>query len=143
MADAKQERSLFWDIIKGLGIIMIVFGHTGFPGGGFVYLFHLELFFLVTGYLYNEKKMGTIRFCILQGVLAGAGRGICFMGCFWHCFITIAFRISFSAGYRCCIRQKISGYLHCTVSFFKVRSFLPDRCGSCRSGSLRQHSSPV
>lgn len=58
MADAKQERSLFWDIIKGLGIIMIVFGHTGFPGGGFVYLFHLELFFLVTGYLYNEKKYG-------------------------------------------------------------------------------------
>ena len=49
-------RSLYWDIFKGLAIIMIVFGHTG-HGGAFVYLFHLALFFFVTGFLSNEATL--------------------------------------------------------------------------------------
>ena len=64
-------RSLYWDIFKGLAIIMIVFGHTG-HGGAFVYLFHLELFFFVTGFLYNEMKYGDQPFTFLQQRIEGA-----------------------------------------------------------------------
>ena len=64
-------RSLYWDIFKGLAIIMIIFGHTG-HSGAFVYLFHLELFFFVTGFLYNEMKYGDQPFTFLQKRIEGA-----------------------------------------------------------------------
>lgn len=57
-----SSRSLYWDIVKGLGIIAIVLGHTGYFGGAFVYLFHLALFFFITGYFYNETKYGDTPF---------------------------------------------------------------------------------
>ncbi len=65
------SRSLYWDIFKGIAIIMIVFGHTG-HNGAFVYLFHLELFFFVTGFLYNEMKYGDRPFTFLQKRIEGA-----------------------------------------------------------------------
>ena len=65
-------RSLYWDIFKGLAILMIVFGHTGHDGGAFVYLFHLELFFFVTGFLYNEKKYGDQPYSFFAKRIEGA-----------------------------------------------------------------------
>lgn len=51
-------RDGFWDIVKGLGIIAIILGHScGNPVViSFVYLFHLPVFFFVTGALYNRAK---------------------------------------------------------------------------------------
>lgn len=71
MAEGKQ-RSLLWDIFKGFGIIFIVFGHTGKVGGAIVYLFHLALFFFVTGYFFNEEKYGDRPFVYLGHRIAGA-----------------------------------------------------------------------
>jgi len=45
----------YWNIVKGLGIIAIVIGHTGSPLWTYVYMYHLALFFFVSGYLYKEK----------------------------------------------------------------------------------------
>lgn len=45
----------YWSIMKGLGIIFVVMGHCGSPLLPFVYLFHLPLFFFVSGYFYKEK----------------------------------------------------------------------------------------
>lgn len=67
-----KSRSLYWDIIKGWGIIAIVLGHTGYFAGRFVYLFHLALFFFITGYFYNEKKYGDTPFIYFGLRLAGA-----------------------------------------------------------------------
>lgn len=67
-----RGRSLYWDIFKGLAILMIVFGHTGHSGGAFVYLFHLELFFFVTGFLYNEKKYGDQPYIFFAKRIEGA-----------------------------------------------------------------------
>lgn len=67
-----QSRSLYWDIVKGLGITAIVLGHTGVFAGAFVYLFHLALFFFITGYFYNEKKYGDEPFLYFGARLAGA-----------------------------------------------------------------------
>ncbi len=68
----KNARSLYWDIIKGWGIIAIVLGHTGYFAGRFVYLFHLALFFFITGYFYNEKKYGDTPFIYFGSRLSGA-----------------------------------------------------------------------
>lgn len=51
----------YWNIVKAIGIICVVFGHscTNFQRAvRFVYLFHLALFFFVSGYLWSEEKYG-------------------------------------------------------------------------------------
>ena len=42
------------DIAKRLGIILMVIGHSGGPFTKFIYLFHMALFFIISGYLYSE-----------------------------------------------------------------------------------------
>ncbi len=64
------NRSAYWDIIKGLAIIAVVMGHCGIQSA-FVYLFHLAVFFFVTGYFYNENKYGDDPFRYLGARLAG------------------------------------------------------------------------
>lgn len=45
-------------VLKGIGIISIVLGHTAFFSVKYVYMYHLALFFFVSGFLYNEDKYG-------------------------------------------------------------------------------------
>ena len=56
--DYKPDRA-FFNIAKGVGIIAIVVGHTciGFASN-FVYMFHLQFFFFISGFLFNERKYG-------------------------------------------------------------------------------------
>lgn len=46
------------DIAKGIAIFLMVMGHTTIPefGTKFIWSFHMPLFFIVSGYLYNEEK---------------------------------------------------------------------------------------
>jgi len=44
------------DIIKAIGIILMVLGHCGFIFKHFIYVFHMSLFFVVSGYCYNNKN---------------------------------------------------------------------------------------
>jgi len=48
----------YWNIVKGIGIILVVIGHLCWDLTRYIYLFHLPLFFFVSGYLYNEDKYG-------------------------------------------------------------------------------------
>jgi fucose 4-O-acetylase-like acetyltransferase len=50
-----MERNDYWSIMKGLGILAVVLGHTGAPITKYVYMYHLALFFFISGFLYNEK----------------------------------------------------------------------------------------
>lgn len=49
-----KTRDPYWDVIKGLGIIAVVLGHAGIKGY-FVSLYHLQLFFFVAGYFFNDQ----------------------------------------------------------------------------------------
>lgn len=51
-----KERSKYWDIVKGIGIISIVLGHSCFFAVRWVYAYHMMLFFFVSGYLFSDKK---------------------------------------------------------------------------------------
>jgi fucose 4-O-acetylase-like acetyltransferase len=48
------QRNQYWDILKGLGIIAIVIGHSGSPLIPFVYMYHITLFFFISGSLYKN-----------------------------------------------------------------------------------------
>ncbi len=44
------------DIMKALGIIYVVMGHTLVnPMHNFIYLFHMPLFYFVSGFFYNDR----------------------------------------------------------------------------------------
>lgn len=46
-----NQRDNTWDAVKGIGIILMVVGHSGCPMvmHDFIYLFHMGLFFFVSG----------------------------------------------------------------------------------------------
>ena len=52
-----KQRDSTWDAVKGIGIILMVIGHSGCPTflHDFIYLFHMGLFFFVSG---RYLKMG-------------------------------------------------------------------------------------
>ena len=53
------------DAVKGLGIILVVMGHAyGIPHElySIIYSFHMPLFFIISGLVYNEKKNSEIHF---------------------------------------------------------------------------------
>ena len=52
----KSPRNNYITIAKALGIIMMVIGHSGCPAilGNFIYFFHMPLFFVCSGYFFNE-----------------------------------------------------------------------------------------
>lgn len=51
-----SNRDSFGDVLKGIGIIMIVMGHSWLPTVPYVYTSHLALFFLVMGLHFSEKN---------------------------------------------------------------------------------------
>ena len=48
----------YFNSVKGFGIFCVIVGHACMFSQQFVYLFHLQLFFFLSGYFYNEKKYG-------------------------------------------------------------------------------------
>lgn len=75
----QSSRSVFWDIIKGVAILLVVIGHqiqnscggteafADDPFFKFVYGFHMPLFMLVSGYFfYFSAKRHTGREIINQ-----------------------------------------------------------------------------
>jgi fucose 4-O-acetylase-like acetyltransferase len=42
------------ELLKGLGIIYVVIGHSGSPINKYIYLFHMPFFIFISGYLYKE-----------------------------------------------------------------------------------------
>lgn len=83
MKASAKNRSPYWDIAKGIGIIAIVLGHSCYFAVGFVYLFHMALFFFVSGYLYSEKKYGDAPFLFFGNRFAGMWpRYVFYTSCF-------------------------------------------------------------
>ena len=51
MITIKKERNITWDIVRGIGILLVLVGHSGCPIilKNFIYLFHMGLFLFVSG----------------------------------------------------------------------------------------------
>lgn len=63
-----NNRNRTLDIVRGIGIILMVAGHSGAPFTHFIYLFHMAIFFMASGYLWNDKNVSSFgamkNFCI-------------------------------------------------------------------------------
>ena len=44
------------NIIKGILILLIVLGHNHFFLSGYISTFHVPIFFMISGYLFSNKK---------------------------------------------------------------------------------------
>ncbi len=51
-----KNRDLTIDAIKGMGIVLMVYLHAGGGFSEFVNLFHMAVFFIASGYLWNRNK---------------------------------------------------------------------------------------
>jgi acyltransferase len=52
-------RIKFIDLAKGIGIFLVVMGHSMEPRSAFIYSFHMPLFFLLSGYFYRYESFKT------------------------------------------------------------------------------------
>lgn len=61
-----MKKRIEWiDIAKGIGIFLVIAGHTGLPEvfRAWIYSFHMPMFFLISGYLFKVKSQ---RECVKQ-----------------------------------------------------------------------------
>lgn len=64
-----KERLVQFDILKGMGILLVLFGHSDLPQLAieWIYGFHMPLFFLCSGIFYkNTPLRETVKKCIKQ-----------------------------------------------------------------------------
>ncbi|MGM9537690.1 MAG: acyltransferase family protein [Candidatus Onthomonas sp.] len=52
---SKRNRVEWLDVAKGIGIFLVVYAHAMAPFNQYAYLFHMPLFFLISGFLYSPK----------------------------------------------------------------------------------------
>jgi len=57
----KKKRIEEIDILKALGIICMVAGHSGAPFTHFVYLFHMAIFFMASGFCFKDTDSDNIK----------------------------------------------------------------------------------
>lgn len=51
-----KQRDPVIDSMRGIGIVLMVLGHSGFPGTDFIYLFHMALFFMLSGWFFSLRS---------------------------------------------------------------------------------------
>lgn len=58
----KGKRDQTWDIVKGIGIVLVVIGHSGCPTylKHFIYLFHMGLFFFISGMFISTPNINNL-----------------------------------------------------------------------------------
>ena len=50
-----KKRDVTIDLIKGLCIFLMVAGHAQIPCKSFIYLFHMAVFFMASGFVYRDS----------------------------------------------------------------------------------------
>lgn len=51
-----MERNQSIDVAKGIGIVLVVWGHTTCPVKSEIFIFHMPLFYILSGYFFNVEK---------------------------------------------------------------------------------------
>ena len=61
-----SSRNIHLDIVRAFAIILMVVGHSGCPATQFIYLFHIAVFFMVSGFFYRspDTPAELVRYCI-------------------------------------------------------------------------------
>lgn len=51
------QRNLLIDVCKGIGILLVLLGHLDTIWGGAIYMFHMSLFFILSGICFSDKYL--------------------------------------------------------------------------------------
>ena len=71
------QRLDWLDMAKGIGMILVVYGHSYGPSNYYVYLFHMPLFFILSGFLFNrEQRFGTYFYKKFTGLYRSFSTGV-------------------------------------------------------------------
>ena len=63
MADTQTNRIGWIDAAKGMGIILVLIGHCDIPDvNQYIYIFHMPLFYIISGFCWNIGKNRSISF---------------------------------------------------------------------------------
>lgn len=52
----KRNRESWLDVCKGIGILLVLLGHTDIPIYWLIFGFHMPMFFMISGYLYSDDQ---------------------------------------------------------------------------------------
>ena len=52
-----SERVDWVDFLKFIGILVVILGHINFPLNGFIYTWHMPLFFMISGFFIKYKNI--------------------------------------------------------------------------------------
>jgi O-acetyl transferase len=56
-----SNRNLLVDVAKGIGIVLVVLGHSGIEFGHYlIYMFHMPLFFFLSGMLHKDRGLNEL-----------------------------------------------------------------------------------
>ena len=91
-----KKRNLVVDIMRAVGIILVVLGHSEISNSfaiRFIYLFHLPLFFVLSGYLYYDKG-GEKPWEYIGTKFKSYWKEYVFYGCFLVIFHNVFYRMS-------------------------------------------------
>lgn len=64
MREMNKDRISWIESLKGIGIILVVLGHTFWGGTKVIYAFHMPLFFFVSGMLFKEETRNPKKYLI-------------------------------------------------------------------------------
>lgn len=64
------SRAEWIDVCRGIGICIVVLGHCSPPLYKLIYSFHMPLFFILSGYLFKERKLSTQMYNMIKRYLA-------------------------------------------------------------------------
>lgn len=81
MQNLEKKRDATIDILKGTGIVLMVAGHSGVPFTNFIYLFHMAVFFIASGFCYSNRKSETLHNVCLNCI--GKMKSLWFPYTFW------------------------------------------------------------
>lgn len=121
MVDEKKSRLSYIDIAKGIGIFLVVLGHTRYPyTRDIIYSFHMPLFFFLSGYLLTLSKIDTSFILYLKKKIKGLYRPFLIFSFFYLAFNNFFVWINFLSNDYYYSAKKI------VIVFFENICFLSD-----------------
>lgn len=121
-----SDRDTVLDVIKGIGILLVIWGHCCYSNR-IVYLFHMPLFFFATGCLMSVKKQTA------KKVISSIGYPYLFFSIFFFFYwLLVESRL----------RTDIPEFpIICDIDTmsYKIQVFLNIFCGFCKQGSFAQN----
>ena len=91
-----KNRNINIDIIKGIGIILMVGGHCGMPFTHFIYLFHMAIFFMASGYCFNASNSEAMQDVL--GFVKRKFKGLWFPYVLWTAVFSLLHNVFIKAG---------------------------------------------